>query len=645
MTSIDLAVGQTLPVGMEEVYRLDLLPRFKQSVKVASISSYDRTGGNDDGFSGRHSFIRKEGDGLVIADLKGPGVIYRIWTPTPTDDPIEFYFDGESTPRIKHRFRDIFDGEHAPFVGPLAGFGAGGFYSYVPLPYRTSCKVIIRAPRVQFYQINYATYPDGAQIDSYSPFATTSKVAHTERARKFVAMAGLDVTEFSRSPGASVKVTRVSKKLESGKPLALFESRKGGRILGLRLSPASAFEGKGRGIVLKVYWDGEKNPAVASPVGDFFGYSWGESAMRSLLIGANEDSLYSYFPMPYSKSARLELVSESDSASPVNVTAEIITEDTPKRADEGYFHALWRRENPTTRGKPFTFVETQGRGHIVGAALQAQGSVPGITPFFEGDDQATIDGELTIHGTGSEGFFNGGWYDVPGRWEARISFPFSGCLDYKRPMGRSGGYRIFLGDAMAFKRSILLTIEHAPERNEYDADYAGVTYLYLDRAAGNWQIPPLAARRVADPPKLIFNPGWYTPIHAFSIQNATLTKKVERTNDQEIRSLSMTATDSDIFGQHNLSLLCDVPATGRYRISVEVMQGPELGIIQLFHQERAAGPPIDTFAESRKRSAVIPAGFLEMNQGQNQVFFKLIGKNDKSARMGVDLITVILERQ
>ena len=58
------------------------------------VSSYDRTGGNDDGFSGKYSFIRKEGDALVIADLKGPGVIYRIWTPTPTDDYLEFYLDG-----------------------------------------------------------------------------------------------------------------------------------------------------------------------------------------------------------------------------------------------------------------------------------------------------------------------------------------------------------------------------------------------------------------------------------------------------------------------------------------------------------------------------------------------------------------------
>ena len=642
MMSAAASAQQPPVLGIEEIYRLDLLPRFKQSVKVASVSSYDRTGGNDDGFSGKYSFLRKEGDGLVIADLKGPGVIYRIWTPTPTDHPIEFYFDGETTPRIKHRFRDIFDGEHSPFVAPLSGFGAGGFYTYLPLAYRASCKVIIRAPQVQFYQINYATYPEGTPIRSYSAETFAAEAPQRERAQTFVRQAGHDISQYG-APGASLKTIRVSRKLETGKPVTLFESKRGGRILGIRLSPASAFEDKERGTLLRMVWDGQKEPAVNVPAGDFFGYSWGETAMRSILAGTAGDTCYAYFPMPYSKSARIELVPEGTASTTVH--AEIITADSPRRPDEGYFHALWRRENPTTRGKPFTFVETQGRGHIVGAALQAQGSLPGITPFFEGDDQATIDGELTIHGTGSEDFFNGGWYDVPGRWETRISFPFSGALDYKRPMGRSGGYRIFLGDAMAFKKSILLTIEHAPERNEYDGDYAGMTYLYLDRPGGNSTIPALAQRRVADPPRLVFNPGWYMPIHAFSIQNATLTKKNERINNQEVRSLSMRATDSDIFGLHSISLLADVPATGRYRVSVEVMQGPDQGILQLFHQERAAGPAFDMYADSRKRSASTPMGALDMTQGTNQVFFKLVGKNQKAAGMAVDLITIILERE
>ena len=60
--------------GIDSLYRLDRLGVMKQSIHVASISSYDRTGGNNDGFGGQYSFVRKEEGGLVLADLKGPGV-------------------------------------------------------------------------------------------------------------------------------------------------------------------------------------------------------------------------------------------------------------------------------------------------------------------------------------------------------------------------------------------------------------------------------------------------------------------------------------------------------------------------------------------------------------------------------------------
>ena len=67
---------------LEALSRLDLLPEFRSNCIVEQISSYDKTGGNDDGFNGTYSYIRKENNKLVIADLKGPGIINRIWTPT-----------------------------------------------------------------------------------------------------------------------------------------------------------------------------------------------------------------------------------------------------------------------------------------------------------------------------------------------------------------------------------------------------------------------------------------------------------------------------------------------------------------------------------------------------------------------------------
>ena len=55
---------------LEALSRLDLLPEFRSNCIVEQISSYDKTGGNDDGFNGTYSYIRKENNKLVIADLK-----------------------------------------------------------------------------------------------------------------------------------------------------------------------------------------------------------------------------------------------------------------------------------------------------------------------------------------------------------------------------------------------------------------------------------------------------------------------------------------------------------------------------------------------------------------------------------------------
>jgi len=165
--SISISGQERIIPGIQELYRVDRLPLLKESIRVASVSSYDRTGGNNDGFDGEFSYVRKEDDGLVIADLEGPGVIYRIWTPTPSDDIMEFYFDGEKDPRIQVKFRELFLGNLPGFEAPLVGFGAGGFYSYVPIPYKKSCKILVRADNFQFYQINYATYSKKMGIDSY----------------------------------------------------------------------------------------------------------------------------------------------------------------------------------------------------------------------------------------------------------------------------------------------------------------------------------------------------------------------------------------------------------------------------------------------------------------------------------------------
>src|SRR5205085_4859774 len=132
-------------------------------------------------------------------------------TPTPTDDPLEFYFDGEAKPRFVVPFRELFDGSHPPFVTPIVGFGSGGFYSYLPLPYKASCKVVLRGPRMQFFQINYATYPEGTPVETFSPNAVPA--GEMDQARKLLGSAGQDVSGSVVPAGPNLRTNRVTRTL------------------------------------------------------------------------------------------------------------------------------------------------------------------------------------------------------------------------------------------------------------------------------------------------------------------------------------------------------------------------------------------------------------------------------------------------
>jgi len=628
---------------LDNLARPDLLPVLR-NVRVASESSYDRTGGNDDGFSGRFSFLRKEGDALVIAELEGPGVVQRIWTPTPTEEPLEFTFDGEPTPRLRAGFRDLFLGGVPGLPEPLVSHGVGGFTSYVPLPFERSLKVVYRGPRMQFFQINHARLPAGASVASWTPDWTERRADALRAASELLAAPGADIS--ARLVNGAAPVTAVQRgRLEPGKRLKLFEARRGGRILGIRLRPAEALAGKDRAITLAITFDGARKPHVLCPAGDFFGAAWGEPAMRAAFAGTLDGVSYVYLPMPYDRSAKVELISERAVGPPIAVEAEVIHAPAPRRPEEGRFYAVWRRESPTTNGKPFTFVEAEGHGHIVAAFLQAQGPEPGSTPFFEGDDQCTIDGELRIHGTGSEDFFNGGWYDVPGRWDGRRSLPLSGCLDYKKHLSRSAGYRFMVPDPIVYQRSVHLAIEHAPERNDILTDYVVVTYLYADRPpVGAGELPPVTERAVADPAKAVIAVGWNVPVSAFSFQKATLAKRVERIGGKEARLLSLTAEGADVFGPHFVELVCDAPADGTYRIAAEAVAGPEQGAVQLTRDEAPAGPRVGLRAEGARSLRTVELGRLPLRQGANRVLLQLTPEADGQERFALDIVTLVLER-
>ena len=107
-----------------------------------------------------------------------------------------------------------------------------------------------------------------------------------------------------------ISITEKSRKfdIKPGETITVFELNRGGRIAGIELSPAISFEGLTKNMDIKITWDDEKIPAVYCPVADFFGYAFGRTSMQSLLLGSRDNINYCYFPMPFDKSAKIELV-------------------------------------------------------------------------------------------------------------------------------------------------------------------------------------------------------------------------------------------------------------------------------------------------------------------------------------------------
>ena len=494
---------------LEELFRIEFLPQFRANTIVRQISSYDTTGGNNDGFSGLYSYIRKEDDKLILADFKGPGVINRIWTPTPSEDTIEFYFDGEPQPRIRIRFIDLFSGEVYPFINPVAGNEVGGYYCYVPIPFSKSCKIAYKGKIMYFHQIQYRLYDESNPVESFpvdwseEEKNTLQKVCNfwnekkpfTEPLLKSVYPDYQENTEiFSLSPGESKTI---------------FSRNKGGRMVKLEIQPAESFSGLYKDLLLEARWDDELNPAILCPVADFFGYAFGNPSMQSRIIGSADGINYCYIPMPFANRAEIRLVYENrPGIDQQKIKLEVTTGfSIQKKTDsEGRFYAHWNREVNPESGKPYVFLDAKGQGHYIGTILQAQGLRPGVTQFFEGDDSTVIDGVMRFHGTGSEDHFNGGWYAMPDRWDRSFSLPLHGALDYSIPYSRTGGYRFYLTDKIPWEKEILHTIEHGSQGNRYPVDYASVALYYSDTPPDEILNPEPNLREVNLPDTLIFHP-------------------------------------------------------------------------------------------------------------------------------------------
>jgi len=245
-------------------------------------------------------------------------------------------------------------------------------------------------------------------------------------------------------------------------------------------SPPDQVVAAHRQAIIRMYWDGEAQPSVESPIGDFFGVGFGEQHdYVSLPLAETTGGYNCYWPMPFHRAARWTLTNQSPFAMLVWWNVDYTTFRTLPR-DVPHFHAQWRRENPTTLGRSYTVLEAAGTGHYVGTALFMQGLGPGIAPygrlvFLEGDERVFVDGEASpsIVGTGTEDYFDGGFYFDHGP----LAAPYAGAVIRDEQAARVSAYRWHVEDAIPFAKSLRVTIEHGPV-NDAPTDYSSVAYFY-----------------------------------------------------------------------------------------------------------------------------------------------------------------------
>jgi len=243
------------------------------------------------------------------------------------------------------------------------------------------------------------------------------------------------------------------------------------------------------GMVIRAYWDNQKQPSIEVPIGNFFGISHGgepRQAYQSAVHSVNPNAgMNIWLPMPFSKRGRFTITNHSDKGTVLFYNIDYTLADSLAEPF-GRLHILYRRENPTTLKKDFVILPKRtGMGRFVGCVL-------GIRPLSgdwwgEGEIKVYLDGDEqfpTIAGTGTEDYIGQSW----------------GLQDKTYLYGgtslNSGGlisiYRWHIKDPIYWKKDIRVTIQQIGWKGglyERQDDWSTTTFWYEPLPAA--PLPPL----------------------------------------------------------------------------------------------------------------------------------------------------------
>lgn len=245
----------------------------------------------------------------------------------------------------------------------------------------------------------------------------------------------------------------------------------------------------GRALVLNIYWDGSETPAVSAPLADFFCQPLKLQEMDNHFFNSSNKFcvLNSLIPMPFRKSARIEITNDTESEILFWFGTDVEFKKISK--ESLYLHAYWHRFNDISVDTEFTILpEIQGNGRYLGTHIALnQQNVQERWPWYTRPVQIYLDPENesdkpSVYINTLDDFVCSGWWARKQEHKA-YSSSFTG-----RPLVQTDStsnlsvvmYRYHVQDPLWFNKSVSFKVGPA-YWEAASGDWSTTSFFYLDK--------------------------------------------------------------------------------------------------------------------------------------------------------------------
>lgn len=444
--------------------------------------------------------------GYVLASVDdGPGFVSRIFlTRFKLTDILaarRFFeqpdlgkFDGESLRIfVDDLTRPVIDiplaalGEDAPFARPMAGRTVAAAVSYTPISFRRRLRVVLSRTDptcAYFYHINVRRID--APTRAFSPRVADD--AAYRAAEIMLTRSG----ESSDNSAAGKADPFQDVQIPAGAEAVAFSRLSGGTITRLRIRCDAESRARLADVDLRIYYEKADQPAFDVPLDAFCAVRERLAPLHTLALRVRpaDGGVTAEFslPMPFSESIRIAL--RNRHTQPVNLQFAARVDSALPAAPWGYLHArAFAVAGPQPEGSRFEVLSVAGRGRYVGTVLfvaahgdPRMGLFRAPLNILEGNERGVIDGVPAILGTGTEDYFNGGFYFASGPFDS----PFAAANCVEGGLSNDPGVVSccrwhVLTDAIDFQQSFSLQFQYGVDNPAMVERYATVAYYYLNR--------------------------------------------------------------------------------------------------------------------------------------------------------------------